>query len=274
MGLAPLRLTKHHGLCNDFLIALVDDVPTGAVGLAQQLCHRHTGLGADGLIFGVGGLHSGAGATAQFVLFNADGSRAEVSGNGLRCLGQALAMRAGVADLEIKIDTDAGPRLLTVWPTGDPAVSMARVDMGVAGPGPDITSVPFAETLAAGRAGSVDMGNPHIVIEVDDPHSFDMSVVGPTVEGHFMPIGTNVHLISAGPTSGSIVMNIWERGAGVTEACGSGACAAASVATSWGLCDPTVEVHMPGGVATVEVSDTIHLIGPTSYVAQIEVPLG
>lgn len=270
MGLA--RLTKHHGLGNDFLIALVDAIPPGAAELAQRLCHRRTGLGADGLVLGVGAATDGT--AAQFVLFNADGSRAEVSGNGLRCLGQALAMRAGVSELETKIDTDAGPRLLTVWPTDDPNSSLARVDMGPPARGPQVEGVPIADTLAYTRVGSIDMGNPHIVIEVPDPRSHDMASVGPAIEAHFMPTGTNVHLIGAGSTPDTIIMNIWERGAGVTEACGSGACAAASVANDWGLCDQTVKVDMPGGVATVEVTSTIHLIGPATYVAEIEVPLG
>lgn len=268
---AMRHLTKHHGLGNDFLISLVAELPDDAADMAIALCNRSTGVGADGLIFGI--RTSEADAQVRFVLHNADGGRAEVSGNGLRCLGQALAMQAGVGELEVEITTDAGHLLLTIWPTDDPLVSLARVDMGPPSAGPSTDGVPIADYVPAKRIGTVDMGNPHVVIEVDEPMAFDMAVVGPAVEAHFMPTGANVHLIS-GATPTSLTMNIWERGAGVTEACGSGACAAAVVATSWDLCEPNVDVNMPGGAARVEVSDSIHLIGPATFVARVELPNG
>lgn len=264
-----MRLSKHAGLGNDFLIALVDQVPSYGSALAQRVCERHTGVGADGLIFGV--RPAAPDGDFRFVLFNADGSRPEVSGNGLRCLGQAIAMDQGLDDLVITVGTDAGPRQMTVA-QGLSATAMATVDMGPALPGPDTDPIANTTAVPALRIGSVDMGNPHIVIQVDEPRSFDMATVGPAIESHYLPTGTNVHLIAPGSTSSALDMAIWERGAGVTEACGSGACAAASVAVEWGLCDDTVDVAMPGGAATVAVADTIELTGPADYIATIDIP--
>lgn len=260
-----MKFTKHHGLGNDFLVALVDAVPDGAADLARTLCNRHTGLGADGLIFGV------RGESPEFVLRNADGSAAEVSGNGLRCLGQALAREANVDDLDLVVKTVTGDRLLSIR-QGTHSTSHVRVDMGGVSDGPSLDGRNPLEVLPGVRAASIDIGNPHVIIEVASLDGIDMASVGPAIEANFLPVGINVHAIAAS-SSDSIDMLIWERGVGTTEACGSGACAAAVAAHGWGLVDPDVSVAMPGGAAQVVVGDTVLLIGPSTFVATVDVPI-
>ena len=241
-----MHLTKHHGLGNDFLVAFVDEVPADAPDLAIDLCDRRTGLGADGLLFGID-----QDSVPTMHLFNSDGSAAEVSGNGLRCFVQALAMRRGVQRLEVDVATRAGTRACVVEPTGRPDVVEASVDMGAvaAGDPPDTPSfldtVDGLDGVRQWAIGSV--GNPHVVIEVDDPDRIDLAAVGPQIEKHF-PHGVNAHFVAAsGPDR--LQLRVWERGAGITQACGTGACASAQAALQWGLVAASVDhvvVHMDG----------------------------
>ena len=262
-----MRLTHHHGLGNDFLIGFVDRVPDDGADLARRLCDRTTGMGADGLVFGT----AGPDGRPVFTLFNSDGSRAEVSGNGLRCFGQALARRDGVADLDVVVDTAAGSRHIMVDGEPGDVTVRATVEMGRAGPGPTFDGLDLGlagvEVL---DASSTDLGNPHLVLRVDDPDAVDLAVVGPAIEAHFAPVGCNVHLVAVQDRS-TVRLRPWERGAGMTEACGSGACAAAHVAHRWGLVDDVVDVLMPGGAATVSVGAGIRLTGPATWMADHEV---
>jgi diaminopimelate epimerase len=269
-----MRLTKHHGLGNDFLVALLPQVPDGAADLARRLCDRHRGLGADGMILGtpVTPGEAAAGAGIGFRLFNADGSPAEVSGNGLRCFAQALALDRGEAMLEIVAATPAGPRRLTLHPTGDPLVADASVEMGTVTDGPgvrgDLEGVPGLPAVR--RAATGDIGNPHLVLLVDDPGAADLAVLGPVLEARYG--GINVHVVAPGDAPGVLRVSTWERGAGLTLACGSGACVSAARARDWGLVGDEVTVHMPGGVARVRLGDPVVLTGPTTFIAAIEVP--
>ncbi|MDG2427895.1 MAG: diaminopimelate epimerase [Acidimicrobiales bacterium] len=261
-----MHLTHHHGLGNDFLIAFVEKVPSDGPALARWLCDRRSGLGdldkgADGLIFGT----SSQEGHPVFTLFNSDGSKAAVSGNGLRCFGQALARRDGIVNLDVVVETGAGPRRVVVDGHPDAIEVRATVEMGAPGPGP------LFDGLDLGLVGvdvlnilSVDLGNPHLVLLVDAIDTVDLGVIGPSVEAHFSPVGCNIHLMTV--VDRSIVrLRPWERGVGLTEACGTGACAAAYAANQWGLVDSTVEVQMSGGSATVVVGDPIRLTGPAIW---------
>ncbi len=132
----PIRLSKHHGLGNDFLVCLTEHLPLDAVTRARTWCDRRTGIGADGLIFGLppGPNHDDEGDIVMR-LFNSDGSPAALSGNGLRCFAQAVARAQGVTDLHLKVSTPAGVRECTVHDTDEPHVVTATVDMGVVRPG-------------------------------------------------------------------------------------------------------------------------------------------
>lgn len=269
-----LQLTKHHGLGNDFLVALNPGRPLGPE-YARALCDRHTGIGADGLL--VSELIGGSDHWSM-TLWNADGSRAEISGNGLRCLGQAIVM--GTPDLigsepvvdqpeqiELLISTDAGQRRLSVTPDVDPTW-LVTAGMGKARPGQGPSSGWSATAVDPNDQVSVDIGNPHLVAVVDEIRSIDMAEVGPIIESEFAS-GMNVHCIEV-VAADAINLVVWERGVGITQACGSGACAAAWAARQLGLVGDKIAVTMPGGSATVELEgDDIDLTGPATYIGRV-----
>ena len=261
---STVTLTKHHGLGNDFLVWVGGDVGRGAE-LARRWCDRRRGIGADGLLI----------ATAdtderwRMVLFNADGSRAEMSGNGIRCFVQAVG---GGRPGTYLVETDAGEKVVEVIATGDPAVVTASVDMGEVRAGRPSRHWADVGAHPDRPVAHVDMGNPHTVVGVDDVKLVDLALIGGQVPD------VNLELIEAGPEPYGITMRVHERGAGITEACGTGACASAWAAAQWGLVPsaaPEVLVHMDGGDATVRLHDPapgrVTLVGPAAYIATIEV---
>jgi len=264
--MTQLTLTKHHGLGNDFLVVFhpkVDDLPE----LARRLCDRRQGIGADGLLVG----ESAEGYAAKMLLFNADGSRAEISGNGIRCFAQALAMRRG--DFEgMHILTDAGERVVTLAATDDPAVVEAAVDMGEISPLSEPSNWAALTCDPMRSVTHLGVGNPHSVVAVDNVAEVDLLMLGQLVPQ------VNLEIIEPGPMPNAITMRVHERGAGITQACGTGACAAAWAAASWGLVSPDAEeivVHMPGGSAKVRLhqpsTGRVTLVGPATFVGTITV---
>ena len=269
-----MQLTKHHALGNDFLITFVAEIPDDAAERARRLCDRRVGVGADGLILAIDD-----GLMPIMRLINSDGSHAEISGNGVRCLAQAIAMRRGVTTLELDIETAAGVRACAVEQSADPAVATASVDMGEVTMGDRPDTDDFLDSisgLAPHRWGLAGVGNPHVVIEVDDPAGLDLARIGPAVEQHF-PNGVNAHFVSVVDDQ-TIDLRPWERGAGATQACGSGAVASAQRVHDWGAVGETVAVRMPGGTAQVGVMtperSTATLSGMSTFVAAIQVPHG
>ena len=266
--MTTLTLTKHHGLGNDFLVAFhpgVDDLPA----LARRLCDRRRGIGADGLLVA----EAAEGYAARMTLYNADGSRAEMSGNGIRCFAQALAERRGDLSDQL-ILTDAGDRLVVIEATEDPATILARVEMG------EVSSLDEPAGWAAlgchpdRPVAHLSLGNPHSVVGVDEVALVDLGHLGSQVPH------VNLEIVEPGPESNAITMRVHERGAGITEACGTGACAAAYAARSWGLVARgagDVIVHMDGGTATVGFSDEAPeraiLTGPATFIAEIDVQI-
>jgi diaminopimelate epimerase len=263
-----LILSKHHALGNDFLVSFHPEVDDLA-GWARALCDRRRGVGADGLLVG----EATDDGEARMLLFNADGSRAEMSGNGIRCFAQALAERLGRYG-DVRVVTDAGERVVDVMPTEDPWTVRARVDMA------EVTPLsPPAGWDAIGAhpdrpVAHLSLGNPHCVVGVDDVAAVDLAALG----ARFPAI--NLEVVEPGPERDAITMRVHERGVGITEACGTGACAAAWAARSWGLVDPGVAevvVHMDGGVASVafpaDRPGRVELTGPATRVATVEVPV-
>jgi diaminopimelate epimerase len=266
--MTPLTLTKHHGLGNDFLVVFhpqVSDLPA----LARRLCDRRRGVGADGLL--VGGDEPGF--DASMVLYNADGSRAEMSGNGIRCFAQAVAARRGDL-LPQRILTDAGERVVTLVATDADDVVLAAVDMGEV--------APLAEPADWHRIGAdparpvahLSLGNPHTVVGVESVADVDLLTLG-----QVLPY-VNLEIVEPGPEPHGITMRVHERGAGITEACGTGACASAWAASAWGLVPAAVDeivVHMDGGDAKVRLHQPspgrVTLVGPAQFVATVVVPL-
>ncbi|MDQ1399830.1 MAG: diaminopimelate epimerase [Acidimicrobiaceae bacterium] len=268
--MTTLTLAKHHGLGNDFLILLDLDSssPIDAVR-ARALCDRHRGVGADGIIRATRGA---AGVAAlSFELRNADGSPAEMSGNGMRCLAQA-ALDAGLVEAgqPFVVETGAGLRTvtITVRPGDGPTRAWASVEMGQAkvgggggGGGGERCNVGHGQLR-------VDMGNPHLVVLGPDPALVAVGELGPALENS-VPGGQNVEFVTLGPGPDEITMRVWERGVGETAACGTGACAAAVALSHWGRVGRRVTVHQPGGDADVELraDGTVVLSGPTERVA-------
>ena len=268
--MTTLTLAKHHGLGNDFLVLLDLDgsTPIDAV-IARTLCDRHRGVGADGLIRvtrPVGGVGPDPdGAVLVFELRNADGSRAEMSGNGMRCLAQA-ALDAGLveAGAPFVVATPAGPRRVTVGPGIGPTEVWSSVEMGRA-----VVGVGDGEPCNVGHGQlRVNMGNPHLVVLGPDPAVVAVTELGPALEAS-VPGGQNVEFVALGPGPDEITMRVWERGVGETQACGTGACAAAVAVLRWGRVGHRVTVHQLGGDALVEVGDDglVVLSGPARRVA-------
>ena len=271
----PPRLTKHHGLGNDFVVVVDADAahPVGA-DLARALCDRHTGIGADGVLRALPATTPDGGRATRMELRNADGSPAEMSGNGIRCLVQALLLVEPTLAPQVPVLTDAGLRVVTVHERVDAVTHSLSVAMGAArvdGEAPEWAGGDVA------RAVVVDMGNPHLVLDLSAAGpavaaEVDLEAVGEAVNAK-VPGGANVHLLTASG-DGTIAIRTYERGVGPTRACGTGACASAVAARAWGLTGEVVPVDMPGGRADVTLGsaagDEIVLRGPATYVAAIE----
>ena len=264
-------LTKHHALGNDFLV-LFDDEPIVRLPfevLARRWCDRRRGIGADGLLIGLTNVADGY--DIGMVLHNADGSRAEMSGNGIRCLAQAVVRRRQVPTATLHISTDAGPRTVDVRPGPDEQTILASVDMG------EVVAIdppPTWGELACDPMRPVShlgLGNPHAVVGVEDIASVELAKLGVIVPD------VNLEIIEPGPEPHAITMRVHERGAGITEACGTGACASAWAAVQWGLLPASlgeITVHMDGGDATVRLHQPEHgrvtLTGPATFVATVD----
>ncbi len=251
-----MHLQKLHGLGNDFLVALLSSeaaAPTSDD--ARRLCDRHTGVGADGLISS----RRTSDGSISFHLFNADGSEAEMSGNGIRCLGLA-ARRSGwwPGDVSrLMVMTSVGARPLD-WESGTTAAATMRVEMG---------EVVIVERTQHGVVATA--GNPHLVVLLATP----ADVAAVSMAG--VALDRNVEWIAAVPAKpDTLVLRVHERGAGETQACGTGSAAAAVVAVSEGIVTgPRVEVRNPGGAVVVDLSGpTPGLIGPAVFVADVAVP--
>lgn len=248
-----LALFKYEGLGNDFLVVVDPDghFPISAA-LAEALCDRHRGWGADGLLR-AGPPPAGSGAAMTFELRNADGSEAEMSGNGLRCLALAAIDEGMVAK-------EAGETFGVLTPAGlrDVQVKQLRwgwmwgsTEMGV----PKVLG--DREVLCNVGDGHVfvDVGNPHLVVLGPSPANLDLAVVGAALSSELGQAtgGVNVEFVALGPGRDELTMRVWERGVGETLACGTGSVAAASALHHWGRVGTKVTVYQPGGAAEVEL---------------------
>jgi diaminopimelate epimerase len=278
---APLRLAKLHATGNDFVVWASRDggsLPADVEAFARAVCNRHTGVGADGLILLTSGTN---GADATMTLHNADGHVAEMSGNGARCLAW-VAAREGFTGDTLVVDTGGGRRAVALDRSDDGTVTSATVDMGPVTFEPaqipldapsafDLTTEYHGVTYHGDAAG---MGNPHLVLFVDDPASARVTQHGPHLEHDpRFPRRTNVEFV-APDGDGGMRMRVWERGVGETLSCGTGACAVAAVAHRRGLVGDRVSVHVPGGVLVVDVGDTIRLGGPVVHVFDVDIDPG
>jgi diaminopimelate epimerase len=262
MSTVPFR--KLHGTANDFVyVDARRGLPVEPAALAPRVCDRHRGIGADGLIL----LLDSERAHCRMQIFNADGSTAEMCGNGIRGFAK-FVLDHGLASAEpLQVETDAGVKTVSVR-RDQGRVAQVTVDMGP----PewegrripvDADGVVLERPLAvAGRTWTVScvsMGNPHCVVFVDDPGALALAEIGPAFERHaFFPRRVNTEFIGV-ESPARLRMRVWERGAGETLACGTGACAAVVVAARTGRAGRRVTVALPGGELTVEWRDDDHV---------------
>ena len=259
-----MRFTKMEGLGNDYIyVNCMEGKPADLPGLARRLSDRHFGVGADGLIC----LLPGRTGDFSMEMYNADGSRGAMCGNGLRCLGKYAYDRGLTRKRCLTIDTGAGPRRLELWVRGG-KVERVTADMGPARVGRPL------ELEADGRSWAVrpvEVGNPHTVIFCDDPEGVALERVGPLLERAApFPGGSNVEFVRA-HGDGTLSLRVWERGSGITLACGTGACAAFAAARREGLCGARARVRLPGGELEVEQrGDSLLQTGPARTVFEGE----
>jgi diaminopimelate epimerase len=285
-----LQFSKYQGLGNDFLLidgrqSSQEDSEAGlAPELVRQLCDRRFGVGGDGVILALPpGSGPGASGELRMRIFNADGSEPEMCGNGIRCLARFLADRDGDGPgRRWQVDTLAGrivPELLADGsirvdmgpPFLEPATVPTTLPLGPAGlPQGDLQV--DGEVFAAAAAG---MGNPHVVVPVEDLADFDLERFGPLLEVHpSFPAKTNVHFVQV-LAPDHLVMRVWERGAGPTLACGTGACATLVACHCLGLVERRARVDLPGGPLQIHWdAETGHVImdGPAEHVFDGAIP--
>lgn len=259
---------KYHGTGNDFIIfdGMTEGPFLSGVEI-RALCRRHTGIGADGIIFACA---SAPGAVASMRIFNADGSEAEMCGNGIRCLAKYLYEVLGVCGDEIFIATAAGVKALSLAVEGG-AVTEVEVDMGMPEfnaaflPPPRDPSRPGEVTVTLEGGEAIDafclsMGNPHCVLFVDDVAEAPVTRLGPLIEKHeSFPSRTNVEFVQV-INADRLALRVWERGVGETMACGTGACAAVVAAVHSGRCGGRVEVRLPGGSLRIRIDESGHVL--------------
>ncbi|GBE90391.1 diaminopimelate epimerase [Nostoc cycadae] len=272
-----IEFTKYHGLGNDFI--LIDNRASASPLLtpekAIEWCDRHFGIGADGVIFALPGKN---GADYTMRIFNSDGSEPEMCGNGIRCLAAFLADLEGISRTQDKyhIHTLAGTITPQLTPDGQ-----IKVDMGL----PRLLAGEIPTTLGAADAKvinqplevdgqtwevtCVSMGNPHCITFVEDVAAIPLETIGPKFEHHpVFPQRTNTEFIQV-VSRDYLKMRVWERGAGITLACGTGACASLVAGVLTGKCDRLATVELPGGCLEIEWSEIdqrIYMTGPADRV--------
>ncbi|MPZ73852.1 MAG: diaminopimelate epimerase [Nitriliruptorales bacterium] len=265
-----MHFVKVHGAGNDFiLLPDLNDTLELHPGLVQRLCAPHLGLGADGVIR-LAPARSGVDADVFMDYWNADGSIAEMCGNGVRCVAKYVADRGLVTSDTVRVDTRGGVKAVEIITRGaGDLVERVRVDMGA----PVVGKVDWpldvnGETL---NVTTLSMGNPHAVIEVDEVADEDLEPLGRRLQEHeAFPDGTNVELITVDDRS-VVRGRIWERGVGETMASGTGASAMAAAAHLLGLADRETRVVLPGGALDVEWTETtLQITGPAAEVASGE----
>jgi len=278
-----LKFTKMHGIGNDFVMvnALADPPEEASLPeLSRRMNDRKFGIGGDGLIL----VLQSKQADYRMRMFNPDGSEAEMCGNGIRCFAKYLFDRRMITEPSLKVETKAGIKSLKLL-TRAGKVEAVRVDMGV--PKLDRSDLDMhgdpgkviAEGIKAdGRRfeiTGVSMGNPHVVIFEDALENFPVSRYGPAIETHkSFPKRINVHFVKV-CNQGEIVTRTWERGAGETLACGTGACACVVAGVLNNKTGRNVEVHLPGGDLRIEWTgdNRVMMTGPAEEVFEGVFPI-
>lgn len=273
-----MKYTKMHGLGNDFIFFTdPNGADTDYTELAKQLCHRQTGIGGDGIIVVV----PSNVADTRMRIINADGSEAEMCGNGIRCFAKYVYERGIVTKEKFTIETLAGIMEPTLT-VEDGKVTLVTVNMGK--PSFNAANIPMdikADKVlnydvevdgVTYKVSSVLMGVPHTEVFVDDVTKVPLTTLGPKLERHpLFPRGTNVNFVEVVDDS-HIKVRTWERGAGATLACGTGCCASAVMAHENGLTGREVDVAVYLGTLHISYSEdgTVFMTGPAAEVFETE----
>ena len=232
-------------------------------GLSRRVSDRHSGIGSDGLVL----ISRSKDADFAMRIFNADGSEAQMCGNASRCIGKYVFEKGLTDKRVITLDTLSGVKTLTLHPDASGQVKSVTVSMGRFGGG-DVLAVKLPDGREI-EGMVIDMGNPHFVILADDYPGISPEKEGPLLEKHpVFPEGTNVEFVQL-LSSSKVRMRVWERGSGVTMACGTGACATASALCLKGLTVGACEVLMDGGTLKVQCdpsSREVSMDGPANFV--------
>lgn len=276
-----MRFAKAEALGNDFVIVDAGQLAgKDASQVARQVCRRSLDLGADGLILFRETEVSGKPLFSMQV-FNADGSEAEISGNGLRCLAALLIRQGQATGPTLVVQTGAGARRLRLTDSnppgycfnllmGEPVLDPAAIDFRPDPPGASLVGYPLAVEGRIHPVTVTSMGNPHCSLMVEDLEKTDWEGLGRLIEVHpCFPRRTNVEFVQV-LDRGNLAVRFWERGVGKTLASGTGACAAAVAASLNGSSDRAVQVHTPGGVLQVhwQEDNQLSLTGPARIVCQ------
>lgn len=262
-----MRFTKMHGLGNDYLYHYGEIEKPADVSI--KLSERHFGIGSDGIIL----ITPSDCADFKMRIFNADGSEAKMCGNGIRCVGKYVFDKGYTDKTHLTVETLSGIKTLDLKTVGGKAV-YATVDMGKC-------KVNKAVTLEALNREvtflPVSMGNPHAVIFVKDAENAPLTTLGAALEHHeFFPDGVNVEFVQV-IDSLTLRMRVWERGSGITMACGTGSCASVAAAVAMGYCreNELVTVKLDGGDLSVKMlpDKTVMMTGPAKTVCECEVDM-
>lgn len=266
------HFSKMHGLGNDFMV--VDCVTQNiffSPDLIRRLANRHTGIGFDQLLIVEAPYDPET--DFHYRIFNADGSEVEQCGNGARCFARFVQMKGLTNKYSISVSTKKGKMVLNLEDD-----DQVRVNMGV--PEFEPSKVPFRAKQAEKTyiirteahtlfCGVVSMGNPHVVTVVEDVDATDVEALGPILESHErFPERVNAGFMQV-VSRNEVKLRVYERGAGETQACGSGACAAVAVGVSQGLLDENVVVHLPGGVLNIQwkgADRSLFMTGPATHI--------
>lgn len=235
-----MKFTKMQGLGNDYVyVDCISQQPGDLNALSARVAERHFGVGSDGLIC----ICPSRWADFRMRMFNADGSEGEMCGNGIRCLGKFVYDKGLTDKTELVIETLGGERRLFLRVEGG-KVSAVTVDMGIPEFGPEQILTVDGVTY---RGLPVSMGNPHFVVETEDPSLLDLKAIGPAFEHYeYFPHRTNTEFVRP-LNRGEAEMRVWERGSGETMACGTGACATVAALSLRGKLDREAVVHLLGG---------------------------
>ena len=277
-----MKFTKMHGCGNDYVyVNLFEEQIENPAKVSIAVSDRHFGIGSDGLIT------IGASEIADFRMriYNADGSEAEMCGNGIRCVAKYVCDHKLTDKTEITVETGAGVKTLQLT-VEDDKVTLVRVDMGepiltpdeipVVADGDRVVDEPIVVDDKEWRMTCVSMGNPHAVVFVDDVAHFELEKYGPLFENHVrFPKRTNTEFVQI-ISRNEAIMRVWERGSAETWACGTGTCATVMACILNGLTDNDVLVHLRGGDLRIvydEKSNHVFMTGPATEVFEGEIQL-